>query len=329
MVSFFSRTERVKDDKPPLLGEKDAGEVTFVDTAGGQHTAQIMFLAGQVVPDSKVGLDPRLVDRRQAAQEQGLYAPVGFSPRTELVRVALEERKYFSRSIANRMWAGLLGRGLVHPVDQMHSQNPSSIPGLVEWLGDDLAAHGYDLDRLVAGIVQSRVYQLSSDWSSMAPPPAPEHFARGAVRALSPRQFALSLVAAAGDGSLDQAADAAARAARRTELEGHALGLVERLDKTEETFQSSVTEALYMSNDLRIQQLAVPGGNNLASRLAGMVEDERVVETAVWTILGRAPEVDEAAYLAQWLARPGQDRGALCRDLVWALIASAEFRFNH
>ena len=98
---------------------------------------------------------------------------------------------------SNRLWqfapaVSHSTRGLVHPVDQMHSENPPTIPGVPEWLGDDLAEHGYDLRRLVRGLVLSRAYARSSRWEH-GPPPRPELFAVARVRPLTPLQLATAL----------------------------------------------------------------------------------------------------------------------------------------
>ncbi|MGE0606629.1 MAG: DUF1549 domain-containing protein [Pirellulales bacterium] len=329
MVGFLSRLQPAKDNKPPVIIEKDVGEVSFVDTSGTQHKAAIMFLGGQVVEDARLGLDPRVVERRQEAEAAGRYEPPVFSPREELVRLAIEEQKFLSKSLANRLWAYLLGRGLVHPVEQMHSQNPSSIPDLVEFLGADLAGHHYDVRRLVAGIVSSQAYQLSSEWTSQAEPPAPEHFARATIKPLTPIEYARSAVLVAGDEGYDMAADDAAREQRYLGAEGAAYGRAEPLDRRRDGFQSSSVEALFMSNDPRIQELAAANGNNLAGRLAGITDDNELLNKAYWTVLSRAPSDDERTELSAFLARAGEERKGACSQLVWALFTSAEFRFNH
>ncbi len=329
MVGFLSRLQPAKDNKPPVVIEKDVGEVSFVDTSGVQHKAAIMFLGGQMVEDARLGLDPRVAERRQAAEADGRYEPPVFSPREELVRMAVAEQKFLSRSLANRVWAYLLGRGLVHPVEQMHSQNPSSIPGLVEVLGADLAAHNYDLRRLVGGIVSSQAYQLSSEWTSQAEPPQPEHFAKGLVKPLTHVEFARSAVLVAGDDGYETAPDAAAREQRYLGAEGAAYGRIEPLDRRRDGFQSSAVEALFMSNDPRIQELAAANGNNLAGRLANIAENNELLHKAYWTVLSRAPSDDERTELAAFLTRAGEDRKGACSQLVWALFTSAEFRFNH
>lgn len=62
------------------------------------------------------------------------------------------------RTIVNRLWQRFLGRGLVEPVDEM--DRPAWSPALIDWLAEDLVAHGYDLKHTMARILTSRAYQL-------------------------------------------------------------------------------------------------------------------------------------------------------------------------
>jgi hypothetical protein len=215
----------------------------------------------------------------------------------------------------------------VHPVDQMHSENPPSIPGVLEWLGDDLAQHQYGLRRLVAGIVQSRAYQSSSRWPS-GQAPGEQHFARAALRPLSPAQFATSLVLAAGEPTLDRASDADARRKTRQELDSRARGLMRSLDPPSADFQSSVGEALYMSNHPAVQELTRPAGGNLAARLLATKSSRDLIASGIRGVHGRDARPDEVDFLAKWFdAQPNRERAT--RDLVWSLLTSAEFRFNY
>ena len=329
MESFFSRTYAKRSGSELELREKDGGDVSFVDRAGEQHTAKVMFLSGRVVDEPDLSLDPRLQDRKKQAEKQGSYLPPGFSRREQLVASALEQREFFSRAVVNQVWNNLLGRGFVSPVDQMHSENPPSVEGVLEWLADDLSSHHYDLNRLIAGIVGSRAYQLSSRWLSAEESPAAEHFAKAAIRPLTPQQFAFSLAVAAGDGSYETATDPAARRERYREMEKRVRGLIASLDPRTDNPASTTTEALFMSNNEAIAEWLKPGGANLVERLAGTTDADLLVETAVWTILSRAPDAEERALLADWVGDRPDDRVGACGQLVWALVTSAEFRFNH
>jgi hypothetical protein len=91
-----------------------------------------------------------------------------------------------SRTIVNRLWARLLGRGLVEPLDVM--QNPAWNPDLLDWLAEDLVAHGYDLKRTLSVILTSEAYRLPGVDVPEAPP-ADLVFRGPAVRRLSAEQF--------------------------------------------------------------------------------------------------------------------------------------------
>lgn len=325
MASFLNRTQadgkgRRQGASAPIM-EKTTGDVMFVTTKGERRTAKMMFLSSKVVEEPAGGA---------TKTEPGKNASP-FSRREQLVKVALDEKAFFSRSIVNRLWAYFMGRGLVHPVDQMHSANPPAIAGLLEYLGDDLAANGYDLDRLIAALVSSRVYQLASTRNTTEEEPGEKLFSLGRLRAMTPQQFAFSMVLASGDGTFDQDATAGNRIKRYRELEGQIAKIIslQLLDARTDRFQSSTLEALFVSNNAEIQKLVAPAGNGVVARLTAMTEPSRIVDTAVWTIFSRPPEAEEQTYLTHWLEQHKQDRAKACSQLVWALMTSAEFRFNH
>jgi Protein of unknown function (DUF1549)/Protein of unknown function (DUF1553) len=331
MVSFFNRTAAggkggKKKKGGGVVTERPNGEVMFVTTTGQRRTAKMMFLSRRVIEEP-----PAKGPKSNKGKGTDTAAAV-FSRREQLVKAALEEKKFFSRAIANRLWAYFMGRGLVHPLDQMHSANPPSVPGLLEWLSEDLAAHRYDLDRLVAGLVSSRVYQRSSAREDGGKPTSEKDFAQGQLRPLTPQQYAMSLILATGDEqSFDQAKTGAERSRRYRELEGRAgrLTSLKVLDARSDQYQASTGEALFMSNHADVQRLLEASGKNLVSRLARTADTRKLVETAVWTVLSRAPEAEEQKVLAEWVEKRGKDRAKACGQLIWALMTSAEFRFNH
>lgn len=333
MQAFFNRTMQPKGKKD-FVGENALGEVEFVAHRDGQkRIARIMFLNDRVIDEPPLNADPRFNDRRKAAEEQGEYVEPLFSRRSQLVDVALEEGVFFQRALVNRLWHYLHGSGLVDPVDQMHSGNPPAVEGVLAWLGEDFATHGYQIDRVVAGLVAARAYQLSSIWESDQPRPARLHFAVANVRPLTPLQYATIMVQATGDEVLQKATNDEELFQKHRELENRARGFAGPLDVPSEDFQSSVTEALYLSNHPSVQQLVLPAGNNLAARLLKLEDDRELVETAVWTVFSRPPAAGEQELLSQWLAdqaaQADNGRPRAVSNLLWALITSGEFRFNH
>lgn len=301
MASFFNRTQikRGAGRNNAQVLEQSTGEVSFVTAKGERRDAKPMFLSGQAI-------DPK-------------RAPA--SRREQLVNVALEQKQFFSRALVNRLWAYFLGRGLVHPVDQMHSANPPTVPGVLEFLGDDFAANGYELDRVVAALLNSRVYQLATTYAGAEP--AERHFARAELRPLSPQQYAMSIVLASGTASLQPTA----RAKSYRELETRIAAIL-KAQVLDSGGEASANEALYMSNHGEIQKMVAPQGSNLVAKLAALTDAGQIVDLTVWSIMSRPPESEEHAKLVQFLASHA-DRGKGCSELVWALLTSAEFRFNH
>lgn len=74
--------------------------------------------------------------------------------------VTAKENGRFPRTIVNRLWARLMGRGLIEPVDEMHRD--AFHPDLLEWLAGDFVEHGYDLKHTISVIVTSRAYQMAA-----------------------------------------------------------------------------------------------------------------------------------------------------------------------
>src|SRR5262249_2872659 len=68
----------------------------------------------------------------------------------------------FVRNAANRLWFVMLGRGLVHPLDLHHADNPASHPELLDLLADEFVAHQFDIKWLLREIARSETYQRSS-----------------------------------------------------------------------------------------------------------------------------------------------------------------------
>jgi hypothetical protein len=69
---------------------------------------------------------------------------------------------WFAKAFVNRVWGALLGRGFVEPVDDLRASNPALLPAVLDELAADFTAHGYDVRRLVGILADTEAYQLSS-----------------------------------------------------------------------------------------------------------------------------------------------------------------------
>lgn len=180
-----------KDNKQVFYAEKADGEAKFTSVFTKQ--------AGQTGP--RVPGGDYIVEPVFAKGEEYTVAPADnvrpvpkFSRRQELAKQATSgTSRQFSRNIANRLWALMLGRGLVEPVDLHHSSNPPVHPQLLELLTDEIVALKFDMRAFLRGIALSKTYQRSLEL-----PSAPADMATAAqqLAALEAEQKRLDAVVA-------------------------------------------------------------------------------------------------------------------------------------
>jgi Protein of unknown function (DUF1549)/Protein of unknown function (DUF1553) len=337
MKSFFSRTF-VNGDRAGFLGERAYGTIRFKTTDDVERQARMMFLTGRRVDDAdakepsgeekkkeKEGLD-------RAKKEKVPPTPPKFSARAKLVELALSpgDREFFAKAIVNRIWHRLFGQGLVMPLDQMHSANPPSHPDLLAWLARDMTTHGYDLRRLIRGLVTSGAYARSSRWQSEEMP-RPSLFAVALVRPLTPVQLAASLRLATVDPKSLPADLPPERFEKTIEaVEASARSLAPSFANSSGDTQIGVAEALLFSNGKKIDgDLLADGPDRLVGRLKQTASPAEQIDLAVRNVLSRSPDEEEVRTLGAYLGQRTDRPDDACEQLVWILLTSAEFRFNH
>jgi hypothetical protein len=348
MASFFNRTYAVQVGGRTLLGERARGEVSYSTADKQTHVAAARFMTGAIPPPQAAppSEDPRALERRQASHPMAqpgdplldnpddyLVPPAAepnaaplpaYSLRQSLVDLALDDRNpYFARAIVNRAWAWLMGSGMVEPLDQMHLNNPGTNPALLDALAADFARHGYDFQRLYRGIALSRAYGRGSYWPEGTRRPAANYHAVAEVRPLATHDYVNAVLCAVGlfdAAGGDRATFDTAQAARFAEY-------VKLLDPGSDEFQPSLQQSLFLANSPRFEALIAEGG--LAANLASMSDDDEFIRAAFESVLSRQPDADEHVQIKAYLAARPDRRGDAARQIVWGLINSSEFRFNH
>lgn len=109
-----------------------------------------------------------VAEAKQAARALNIRA--GYGQESELRKelatyIVNPHNNYFSRNLANRVWAELIGRGIVEPIDDFSDANPPSHPKTLAYLGDEFVANGFDLKWIVREIILSDVYSRGHDFS--------------------------------------------------------------------------------------------------------------------------------------------------------------------
>ncbi|MBY0229998.1 MAG: DUF1549 and DUF1553 domain-containing protein [Gemmataceae bacterium] len=311
------------------VGERDTGAIQFDTVKKVKKTAKMMFLTGKVIDAPGSDVKPDKGGKRKPAPAKGKGAepppPPAWSARAALVEAALapDARHFFAKSIANRVWHRLFGLGLVAPTDQMHSENAPSHPELLDWLARDTVAHGYDLRRLIKGLALSDAYARASKidgdkW------PAPRLFAVARPRPLTPMQLGLSLrVATAAPAEFAKDPEG-----RFDSYDGSARGIASQIEYPRDDFQISVVEALLFSNSDRIQrEFLADGGDRLVGALKTLKEG--AADAAILNVFSRPAQPEEKAAFDAFVSARKDRPAEAYKQAVWALIASAEFRFNH
>jgi hypothetical protein len=96
-----------------------------------------------------------------------------------------------------------------------------------------------------------------------------------------------------------------------------------------QSFQATLDQALFLENGDLVRSWLTPRPGNLTDRLLKLQDAQTVTEELYLSVLTRRPSEEERKEVAGYLKARSQDRLAALQELAWALLASAEFRFNH
>jgi hypothetical protein len=332
MKMFLARTF----DNGGFLGERGAGIIKYKPTKGPERTAKMMFLTGTVVDEGSKEQTADEQKKEKAEFDKAKAAKTvppapAFSARGKLVEVALQDKnaEFFARNIVNRMWHRFFGAGLVTPLDQMHSENPPSHPELLDFLARDVAANGYDLKRLIRGVVMSKAYSRSSQYESNSPPDF-KLFAVARMKPMTPGQLATSLKIAATDPAMFEGKKPEEVEKALEQIEASARGFASLIAQPNDNFQIGVGEALLFSNGDRImKEFLTDGGGTSIGRAKAMKTPKEAVEFLVKTAYGRAATAEESKALVAYIEKRKDREAEAYRQVMWALVTSPEFRFSY
>jgi hypothetical protein len=249
--------------------------------------------------------------------------------------MASPDNPYVARAFVNRVWANLMGRGLVEPVDDMRETNPATNEPLLQALAQDFIAHGYDMRHVIRTIVSSRTYALASTSGG-----ANARDLQNYSRAYRKRLSAEVLFDAVCDAT-EQPEEFVGMppGTRAVQLWDHRLpsafldtfGRPQRktICQCERYGDLTLTQVLHLLNaPLVNDKITSPTGR--AARLAASdMSDERIIEELYLTTFARLPRPQELAAASQAFRASGATRRSAVEDILWALMNSAEFVLNH
>jgi hypothetical protein len=260
-------------------------------------------------------------------------------PRRALAKwMTAADNPYFARTMANRMWGHFLGRGIIHPIDDARSTNPPSNPELLDALAQDFVASGYNVKHLIRVICNSAAYGLSS---------VPEETNKDDVQSFArfyPRRLPAEVLLDAIGQVLDaptkfrSVAGDFPKGTRAIDLPDEAVPS-HFLDVFGRSARNSACECERVDAPALGQTLELVSSPELQAKLTadkgyvgrlasnGKAHDENVRDIFL-RVFARPPRPRELAVAVKFLGSQA-DRKEAYGSLLWSLLATNEFLFNH
>jgi uncharacterized protein DUF1549/uncharacterized protein DUF1553/Big-like domain-containing protein len=239
---------------------------------------------------------------------------------------------YFARAIVNRLWKHFLGRGLVDPVDDFRATNPPTNDALLDALAEDFINHKYDLKHLYRTIVGSRVYQLSAQPNETNKDDK-QFYSRFYLKRLNAEELLDGICEVTGVPEKFPGFHLGTRAAQLPDpkVPSYFLDVFDRATREtvcERKQTTSIMQVMHLVSGDTINQ-KIRAENGLIERLvkSGKSGSEIIDELYLRT-LSRFPGKEEMRLAQQGINQaPSLREGS--EDLLWALLNSKEFLFNH
>ncbi|MBX3420842.1 MAG: DUF1549 domain-containing protein [Pirellulaceae bacterium] len=277
----------------------------------------------------------------QELSPRGLDAPTisippSQDPRQQLVDWMVDpSNPFFARSLVNRYWKHFLGSGLVEPEDDMRVTNPPSNSELLEALSQQFVASGFDLKNLIRTICTSSVYRLSSE--------ANDHNLRdsGSYSRYYPKRLSAEVMLDAIDQTVMTvtAFDGMPNGSRAVELPdtGFASYFLDVFGRPagstacecERMNEASLAQSLHLLNSKEVQAKLTNDAGRAAAISASSQPLDELIHQLYMAAFSRPANEAELQTAAEYVNRRAESRRQAFEDLVWAVINSKEFLFNH
>jgi hypothetical protein len=239
------------------------------------------------------------------------------------------DNPFVARVEVNRIWSHLIGRGIVEPIDDFRSSNPPSNAELLDALANDLIGSGYDRRHIIRAICNSRTYQRSVETSSFNETDE-QLFSHARIRLLAAEQVqdAVALVT----GALEHPATSGDRTKFATQrllpeqtefLKAFGQPKRETPCACERAREPTLDQALELLNGKQVF-----GQVQASHSRFGKLEDEMLIDNLYLAAFSRRPTDFETSFAKRHLTTSDNRVDAIC-DLVWALVNTQEFMFQH
>lgn len=246
------------------------------------------------------------------------------------------ENPFFARVYVNRIWKHFLARALVEPEDDMRVTNPATNEDLIDSLAAHFVESKFDMKQLVRSICNSRVYQSASDVNDQN---AADHtaYSRYYPKRLTAEVLldALDRVTGTATGFDGMPGGTRAVSLPDTGFNSYFLTVFGRPESTtacecERVQTANLAQSLHLLNSKEVQAKLADDRGRAAALAADTTRDPaQKIEEIYLIAMSRKPTTEETQTALAYLETRQANLRAAYEDLVWAVLNSKEFLFNH
>jgi hypothetical protein len=319
MAAFFARVKHKRDPREPGPNPMIPGsEIVYLARAGEVNQPR----TGQVMPPKIMGRPAPAIGPGKSRLEA--LAEVMTSP----------ENPYFARSVVNRIWYHLNGKGIVDPVDDFRDSNPPANDELLDALAKDFVASKHDVKHVIRVIMTSRTYQLSAQTNDLNKDDN-KYFSHAVTRLLPAEPLLDAICTATEVPEKFAGLPPGTRAVQLPDgevnhpfLKTFGQPARELACECERESDSNLAQALQLINGPTVNDKLRNPNNRLGKLLARKLSDPEVLEQLYLATLSRLPNDGEVKAALAHIAKNADKRKAW-EDVHWALLNSKEFLFRH
>lgn len=244
------------------------------------------------------------------------------------------DNAFFSKSVVNRIWYHVMGRGIVDPVDDFRDSNPSANDELLDALAKDFVAKKFDVKHLIRTIMNSRTYQLSAQTNDYNKDDN-KYFSHAVTKLHTAEQLFDALCFVTEVPERFPGVPAGTRAAQLPDgevnnpfLKTFGQPARELACECERENDSNLAQALQLINGPAVNDRLRNPNNRIGKLLAKKAADREVLGELFLVTLSRQPTDGETKSMLDHVTR-SMDKRKAWEDVHWALINSKEFLFRH
>jgi hypothetical protein len=244
--------------------------------------------------------------------------------------ITAEQNPWFAKAIVNRLWGEFLGRGFVEPVDDFRASNPALMPAVLDALAADFVHQGYDLKALIRTIASTEAYQLAPESAAGSGEPG-ALWSRFPLKPLGPDALFDSVAVATDLDEMLAARKEGDFAKAKAQLRKQFNFLFDVDEQSHPAdYEGTIPQALILMNGRPVSRVTNTARHGALLKVLSMPEDDgHKLETLFLRTLSRRPSPEENARLLPYVAEKGGEKIARYEDVLWALLNSSEFVFNH